>query len=109
LFYLTCLLLWISPNMRKYYVSCVKVKKYLMAAFMKMNSSASAYFTLFESDFVNMTPDNYSWVETENSKVLLFIVAFGTVLIEHKIFDPDKETTKVAVSKLWLVYCVSSM
>ena len=80
-----------------------------MAAFMKINSSVSAYFTLFESDFVNITPGNYSWVETKNSKAPLFIVAFGTVLIEYKIFDPDKETTKVAMLKLWLVYCVSSM
>ena len=65
-----------------------------------MNSSASAHFTPFESDFVNMTLDNYGWVETANSKALLFIVASGTVLIEHEIFDSKKETTKVAMSKL---------
>ena len=65
-----------------------------------MDSSASTYFTLFESDFIDITLDNYSWVETANSKVLIFIVAFGTILIEYKIFDSNKEITKVAVSKL---------
>jgi len=62
-----------------------------------MDSSNSAYFTLFESDFVNMTLGNYSWVETTNLEALLFIVASGTVLIEHEIFNLKKETTKVAV------------
>ena len=37
------------------------------------------------------------------------MVALYTVLIEHKIFNPKKRTTKVAISKLWLLYCVSSM
>ena len=37
------------------------------------------------------------------------MVASGTVLIEHKIFDPEKETTKVVMSKLQPVYCVSSI
>ena len=36
-FYLTCLLLWISPNMKKYCISCIRVKKHLIAAFMKIN------------------------------------------------------------------------
>ena len=74
-----------------------------------LDSSVSIYFTLFESNFVDMTLGNYSQVETANSKVLLFIVTSGTVLIEHEIFDPEKWTTKVAVSKLWPVYCVSSI
>ena len=39
----------------------------------------------------------------------LFIVASGTVLIEHKIFNSAKKTTKVAVSKLWPVYYVPGM
>jgi len=56
-----------------------------------------------------MTLSNYGQVETVNSKVLLSMVASGTVLIEHEIFDPKKETTKIAVSKLWPVYYVSSM
>ena len=56
-----------------------------------------------------MTLDNYSQVETTNSKTLLFIVASGTVLIEHEIFNPEKETAKVAILKLWLVYYISSM
>jgi len=60
----------------------------------------SVHLTPFESDFVDMTPDNYGQVETTNSKIPLFIVAFSTVLIKHKIFNPDKETTKVTVSKL---------
>jgi len=47
-----------------------------------------------------MTLNNYSQVKTTNSKVLLFIVTSSTVLIEHKIFNPKKEFTKVAVSKL---------
>ena len=33
----------------------------------------------------------------------------GTVLIEHEIFDPEKEAIKVAVSKLRLVYYISGM
>jgi len=28
------------------------------------------------------------------------MVASGTALIEHKIFDPEKGTTKVVISKL---------
>ena len=74
-----------------------------------LDSSISIHFTLFESNFVDMTPGNYGQVETANSKVLLFMVASGTVLIEHEIFDPEKWTTKVAISKLWPVYCVSSI
>ena len=65
-----------------------------------LNFGTSAHFTLFESDFVNMTLGNYGWVETANSKASLFIVASGTVLIEHEIFDSKKETTKIAMSKL---------
>ena len=37
------------------------------------------------------------------------MVAFSTVLIEHKIFNPKKRTTKVTMLKLWLVYCVSGI
>ena len=37
------------------------------------------------------------------------MVASGTILIEHKIFDPEKRTTKIAVSKLWPVYCIPDM
>ena len=37
------------------------------------------------------------------------MVASGTILIEHEIFDPEKGTIKVAVSKLWLVYYISGM
>ncbi len=46
-----------------------------------------------------MTLGNYGWVEIANLKALLFIVASGTILIEHEIFDPEKGTIKVAVSK----------
>jgi len=67
------------------------------------------FFTLFKSNFVNMTLGNYSWVEIVNSKVSLFIVASGTVLIEYKIFDSKKETTKVVILKLWPVYYISSI
>jgi len=74
-----------------------------------LDSGTSTYFTPFESDFVNMTLGNYGQVETANSKAPLFMVASDTVLIEHEIFDPAKGTTKVAVSKLWPVYCVPSM
>jgi len=65
--------------------------------------------TLFESDFVNITLGNYGQVETTNSKAPLFIVASSTVLIEYEVFDSERKTTKVAISKLWLVYCVLSM
>ena len=37
------------------------------------------------------------------------MVASDTVLIEHEIFDSEKGATKVAVSKLWPVYYISSM
>jgi len=74
-----------------------------------LDSGASAHFTPFESDFVSMTQENYSHVETANSKAPLFMVAVGTVLIEHEIIDPKNRTTKTAISKLWPVYCVSSM
>ena len=53
-----------------------------------LNSGASAHFTPFESDFVSITQGNYGHVETANSKAPLFMVAIGTVLIEHKIIDP---------------------
>ena len=65
-----------------------------------LDSGISTYFTLFESDFVDITLDNYSQVKTTNSKALLFINASGTILIKHEIFDPEKETTKAAISKL---------
>ena len=65
-----------------------------------LDSSISIYFTLFESNFVDMTSDNYSQVKTVNSKVLLFIVASSIIQIEHDIFNPEKKTTKVAMSKL---------
>jgi len=99
--------------MKRYYVFLCKDKKAPYGSFYEdewfLNSSISAHFIPFESDFVDMTLGNYSWVETANSKASLFIVASGTVLIKHEIFDLAKETTKVAVSKLWPVYCVPSM
>jgi len=64
---------------------------------------------LFESDFVDITLINYSQIETANLKVLLFMVVSGTVLIEHKIFDSEKETTKIAILQLWPVYYISSI
>ena len=69
-----------------------------------LNSSISTYFILFESNFVDMTLGNYDQVETANLKASLFMVTSDTVLIKHKIFDLAKETTKVAISKIWLVY-----
>ena len=56
------------------------------------------------SDFVNISLDNYSQVETTNLKV-----TSSTVLIEYEIFNPEKETTQVAVSKLWLVHYISGI
>jgi len=47
-----------------------------------------------------MTLGNYGWIKTTNLKVPLFIVISSTIIIEHEIFDPEKEITKVAVSKL---------
>ena len=41
---------------------------------------ASIYFTLFEFKFIDITTNNYSQVDTVNSKTSLFIVAFNTVL-----------------------------
>ena len=73
-----------------------------------LDPSSFTQFTLFESNFVNITLDNYGHVEITNLKVLLFMVTFGTILIEYKIFDSEKEITKVTVSKLWLVYNKSS-
>jgi len=47
-----------------------------------------------------MTQGNYSYVETANSKAPLFMVAVGTVFIEHKIIDPKDRTTRTTISKL---------
>jgi len=47
-----------------------------------------------------MTLSNYGQVRIAKSKAPLLMVISGTVLIEHEIFDPKKETTKVAISKL---------
>jgi len=74
-----------------------------------LDSSASAHFTPFESDFVFMTQENYGCVETANSKAPLFMVAVGTVLIRHEIIGPKDKTTRTAISKLWPVYCVPGM
>jgi len=76
---------------------------------MVLGLDISIYFTLFESDFVNITLGNYGQVETAESKVPWFMVTSDTILIEHKIFDPKKGTTKVAISKPWLVYYISNM
>jgi len=51
----------------------------------------------------------YNWVKTANSKVFLFIVVSDTILIEYKIFNSEKYTAEVAISKLWLVYCISGI
>jgi len=56
-----------------------------------------------------MTLGNYSWVETTNLKALLFVIVSSTVLIGYKIFYLEKETIKVTISKLWLVYYIPSI
>ena len=56
-----------------------------------------------------MTQENYGHVEIANSKASLFMVAIGAILIEHEIIDPKDRTTRTAISKLWLVYCIPSM
>jgi len=53
-----------------------------------------------ESDFVSMTQGNYGHIETANSKAPLFMVAVGTVLIEHEIIDPKNRTTRTMASIL---------
>ena len=63
-----------------------------------LNSGTSAYFTPFESDFVSMTQGNYGRVETANSKAPLFIIAVGTVLIEHEIINPKDRTTRTGMT-----------
>ena len=65
-----------------------------------LDSGASVYFTPFESDFVSMTQGNYGCIETANSKASLFMVAIGTVLIEHEIIDLKDRTTRTTISKL---------
>jgi len=65
-----------------------------------LDSGAFAHFIPFESDFVFMTQGNYGRIETANSKASLFMVAIGTILIEHKIIDPKNRTTRIAISKL---------
>ena len=69
-----------------------------------LDFSISIYFTPFGSNFVSMTQGNYGCIETANSKAPLFMVAVGTVLIEHEIIDLKDRTTRTAISKLWLVY-----
>ena len=56
-----------------------------------------------------MTQGNYGHIETANSKASLFMVAVGTVLIEHEIIDPKDRTTRTAISKLWPVYYIPGM
>ena len=56
-----------------------------------------------------MTLGNYSWVETTNLKALLFVIVSSTVLIGYKILHLEKETIKVTISKLWLVYYIPSI
>ena len=65
-----------------------------------LDSSTSTHFTPFKSDFINITLGNFSQVKIANLKTLLFIVISSTILIEHKIFDSNKGTTKVTMSKL---------
>jgi len=74
-----------------------------------LDSNTSVHFTPFESNFVSVTQENYGHVEIANSKASLFMVAIGAILIEHEIIDPKDRTTRTAISKLWLVYCVPSM
>jgi len=74
-----------------------------------LDSGAFAHFTPFKSDFVSMTQGNYGRIEIANSKAFLFMVAVGTILIEHEIIDPKDRTTRTAISKLWPVYCVPGM
>jgi len=71
-----------------------------------LNFDTFAYFTPFESNFVSMTQGNYGHVEIASSKASLFIVAIETVLIDHEIINPKDRTTRTAISKLWLVYCI---
>ena len=67
----------ITVNLSKYkkalYFSC-KGKKVLYGSFYEnkwfLDSSASTHFTWFKSNFVDMTPDNYCWLKTANSKAL---------------------------------------
>jgi len=81
-----------------------KSKKAPYSSFYKdewfLDSDTSTYFIPFEFDFVNITLNNFGQVKTANSKVPLFMVVSSTILIEHEIFDPEKGTTKIAVSKL---------
>ena len=58
-----------------------------MIAFIKINNSwnISTHFTLFKSNFIDITLGNYSQVKTTNLKVLLFIVA-SSVTNSHKEF-----------------------
>ena len=94
----------IAVNLSKYKKTpyfLYKSKKVLHNSFYEYKySGTSIYFTLFESDFVDMISDNYSWVETAKSKTSLFIVASSTVLTEHEIFNPKNGITKVAISRL---------
>jgi len=55
-----------------------------------LDSGVSAHFTSFESDFVSMTQENYGHIETANSKAPFFMVAVGTVLIEHEILKTEQ-------------------
>ena len=54
-------------NMKKHYAFCIRVKKKLITAFMKiwlLDTSASTYFIPFESD---MTLSYYGWVKTKHT------------------------------------------
>jgi len=53
-----------------------------------------------------MTQGNYGCVETANSKALFFMVAVGTVLIEHKIIDPKDRTT---ITNSYLLFVIGTL
>ena len=92
--------------MKRHCVSYVRIKKYYGSFYEDkwfLDSGTFAYFTLFKSNFIDMTISNYDWVKTVNSKVSLFIVACSTVLIGYEIFDSEKETIRVTISKLYYV------
>ena len=91
LFYLTCLLLWISPNMRKHNVFCVRVKKCLIAAFIKINSS---WTLVLPSTLSHLSQTLLIWVwiiivelrlQTQKSLLVLFWLNMKSLILKKKL------------------------
>ena len=67
-------------NKKKRNIKLRKIDKMKKKLLVSKYTITSIYFTLFEFKFIDITTNNYSQVDTVNSKTPLFIVASDTIL-----------------------------